>query len=173
MPVGRRAPRAPLEIVDAEADKEFERVARACGYDPQNRWVGEYAAYTWATLGPILEHVMHYVPGPRVLEFGCNMGAAAISAAKLSNRVTAIDIDPKLVDIARANARRYGLSERIEFRHVADTTHLPFENEAFDLVICSSVLEYIEPGLLGRIQHEIARVTARGGVILVTATSNR
>jgi SAM-dependent methyltransferase len=160
-------------IVDRRAHLEFENAARACGYDPSNRWVGGYVDYQWQKI----RHLLVELPGDpaqtRIMEFGCNFGAGAVTAAMLGMRVTALDVDADLVRIARLNAERYGVADRIEFRHVHDTRTLPFEAEAFDLVICCSVLEYVDANALAGVQREIDRVTADGGIILVTATSNR
>ena len=160
-------------IVDYRAHAEFEELARSYGYDPANRWVGGYFEYQWRTLRHILRELPLDGAQTRVLEFGCSVGAGALTAAKLGMQVTALDIDSTLLEIAFLNACRYGLADRIVFRHVPDTRNLPFENESFDLVICCSVLEYVTPRLLAAVQREIDRVTAINGIILVTATSNR
>jgi len=118
----------------------------------------------------------------RVLEFGCNVGASAIVLAWLGARVQAVDIAKSMVDLAEANARRYGETSgdgiaigegRAAFAHVADSRALPFPDACFDLVTCNSVLEYVHPDQLRAIQQEIDRVVAPGGLILVTGTSSR
>ena len=160
-------------IVDSQAHVEFENMARASGYDPANEWVGGYVNHQWRSLKHVLKEIVLDPAHERVLEFGCNFGAAAVTAAMLGIRVTAIDIDANLVQMARLNAQRYGVSDLIEFRHVRDTRALPFESGAFDLIICCSVLEYVDAHLLASVQREIDRVTADGGIILITGTSNR
>lgn len=54
-------------------------------------------------------------PG-RVLEAGCGVGAVALCLAhRLAGaHVTGVEIDPALCDLARQNAARNGLSERVE-----------------------------------------------------------
>jgi 2-polyprenyl-3-methyl-5-hydroxy-6-metoxy-1,4-benzoquinol methylase len=55
----------------------------------------------------------------RVLEVGCGIGTDTISFARAGARVTAVDLSPKSLDIAKHRAEVYGLSDRIEF-HLAN-----------------------------------------------------
>lgn len=47
-------------------------------------------------------------PGMRVLEIGCGSGVVSIHAALEGARVTAVDINPKAVELTRTNAKRMG-----------------------------------------------------------------
>lgn len=164
----RKAP----SVVSRALHDAFEHHARRMGLDPANRWIGGYVDYEWQHLRHIVETLPVRPAGTHVLEFGCNVGASAILFATLGARVTAIDIAPDVVELARLNAHRYGLDD-IDFRHVADTRRLPFDDGSFQMVSCNSVLEYIPPAMLPAVQREIDRVLAPGGTILVTGTSNR
>jgi release factor glutamine methyltransferase len=55
--------------------------------------------------------------GDRVLDMGTGSGVNAILAASRSTDVLAVDINPRAVEAARHNARRNGVSDRIEVRH--------------------------------------------------------
>jgi release factor glutamine methyltransferase len=55
-------------------------------------------------------------PSDRVLDMGTGSGIGAILAASQSSDVVAVDINPKAVAAAAANAARNGLAERIRFR---------------------------------------------------------
>lgn len=159
-------------IVSGALHDAFERKARGMGLDPANRWIGGYVDYEWQHLRHIIQTLPVRLDDTHVLEFGCNVGASAILFATLGARVTAIDIAPDVVDLARLNARRYG-QDAIDFRHVGDTRRLPFADGTFQMVSCNSVLEYVPPAMLPAVQREIDRVLAPGGTILVTGTSNR
>lgn len=67
----------------------------------------------------------------------------------------------------------YGHDSRIEFLHVVDTTALPFRDNSFELVDCSSVLEYVPHEALPAILRELDRVLVDGGFLFVSGTSNR
>jgi len=55
-------------------------------------------------------------PGHRVLDLGSGSGILAIAAAKLgAARATGIDLDPEAEPIARANAERNGVADRVRF----------------------------------------------------------
>jgi release factor glutamine methyltransferase len=63
-------------------------------------------------------------PGDRVLDMGTGSGISAILASRHSTNVLAVDINPKAVAAARANAIRNGVGERIKFK----------ESDIFDAV---------------------------------------
>lgn len=160
-------------IVDKDAHKHFCKLAKKSGLDPDDLWVGRYVDYEWEHCRHVFEHTCSTLNGLRALEFGCNYGATSIVLAALGAKVTAIDINKNYIDLAKLNAERYGLSEKISFIHVADTTQLPFDNEIFDLVSCNSVLEYVPRNILNNVQQEINRVLKHSGLIVITGTSNR
>jgi SAM-dependent methyltransferase len=160
-------------IVDQDADRVFRDLARKRGLDPDARFVGGYVEWEWAHARHVFDGLVAPVRGREVLELGCNLGATAIVLAALGAVVTAVDVDAGLVEIARANAARYGLGEIIQFVHVPDTTRLPFGEGRFDWVSCNSVLEYVAPETLAAVLGEIDRVLGRGGIAAVIGTSNR
>lgn len=54
-------------------------------------------------------------PGRHVLDAFCGAGGSAIGFARAGKRVTAIEIDPARLQMARANAELFGVAHRIEF----------------------------------------------------------
>ena len=100
-------------------------------------------------------------PDDRVLDVGCGAGATAIYlAGEISCQVMAVDLRESMLALTRQRAERSGLLDRIEMRQ-ANATQLPFEAESFDVVICESVLTFLEdkPQAI----HEFARVVVKGG----------
>ena len=141
---------APPAIVDPDADQRFRDLATRLCLDPDARYVGGYVGWEWAHARHVFDGLVAPVRGEPVLEVGCNVGATAIVLAALGAEVTAVDPDARYLELARANAARHGVEERIAFVHVADTTRMPFERGRFDWVTCNSVLEYVAPSARSR-----------------------
>ena len=81
-------------------------------------------------------------PTDRVLDMGTGSGVNAILAAGTSTRVLAVDVNPKALDAARANAVRNGVADRIEVRHsdVFDAVE-----GAFDLIVFDPPFRWFTP----------------------------
>lgn len=95
----------------------------------------------------------------RFLEIGTGSGAVAVTLATRGSAGTATDVSPRALEIARANARRHGVEDRIEFVE-ADL----FAEGDFDLVItnppyvATAELETLQP----EVRHE-PRLALDGG----------
>ncbi len=160
-------------IVDADADRRFRALAADQRLDADARYVGGYVDWEWRHSRHVFDGLIEPVGGRAVLELGCNIGATAIVLAALGARVTAVDPEPRYIELARANAERHGLGERITFIHVPDTRRLPFEAGEFDWVSCNSVLEYIPDEALDDVLRSADRALRRGGLLAILGTTNR
>lgn len=101
----------------------------------------------------------------RVLDIGCGLGGGAlVMAGELGARVTGLDIEPALVERARAYAAEAGLAARVDFRAVAPGP-LPLPDASHELVYSSGVFLQIadKEGLFA----ECFRVLAPGGRLVV------
>ncbi len=111
----------------------------------------------------------HIPAGATALDNGCGDGTLAIMLAKRGVIVTACDISEANITKARRHAEEAGAETAIRFL-VADAENLPFENNSFDWVVSSHVLEHLpsfEKGLA-----EIRRVTKRSAVIALPTCLN-
>jgi ubiquinone/menaquinone biosynthesis C-methylase UbiE len=100
--------------------------------------------------------------GQKVLDLACGSGNTAIAAARRRARVTASDIVPELVEVARARAAAEGL-DGIEY-HIGDASPtIPFRDGTFDIVLSSFGASFF-PDHQGVID-ELLRVTRPGGTI--------
>ena len=158
---------------DMQADQRFRKAANAAGLNPDSRWVGGYVDYQWTHSRHVFEALPISISGAKVLEFGCNFGASSIVLATIGAEVTGVDVNPSFIEVAKCNAARYGLEEKITFLHLDDTSAMPFADESFDLISCISVLEYVPSEVRARVQLEIDRVLKLGGMIFVGGTSSR
>jgi ubiquinone/menaquinone biosynthesis C-methylase UbiE len=76
--------------------------------------------------------------------------------------VVDVDISEKMIEWAQQRANQEGVEDRVEFR-TADVLDLPFAADRFDVVICESVLAFIEdkPQAI----RELVRVAKPGGYV--------
>jgi SAM-dependent methyltransferase len=96
-----------------------------------------------------------------VLDLGWGVGGCSrVIAATCGCQVTAIDLTPEFVEVARELTRRCGMTDRIEFRQ-ADALDLPFAEGTFDHVWCHNVTMNIQDKR--KLASEVARVLKRGG----------
>lgn len=162
-----------LPTVIPHEDEAFRRIAADMGVNVDDPWVGGYVEYEWEHGRHIFETLGMPLAGAEVLEFGCNVGASAVVLGALGARVTALDVNEEIVQLARANVARYQLADTVRLLHTPDSSNLPFNDGAFDLVCCNSVLEYVPCAELPAVMAEIDRLLKPGAIILVTGTSSR
>lgn len=81
----------------------------------------------------------------KVLDIGTGPGWNSIGLAKKHPewQITAIDLSPDMIAIAKKNAEQAGVSDQINFL-VGDATNLPFEDNEFGLVISHFMLHHID-----------------------------
>lgn len=97
------------------------------------------------------------------LDMGTGSGILALAAAKLGYRpVAAFDFDPDAVRIARANARRNRVADRIKFTR-EDLTRLPARAERRCEVVCANLTADL---LVGQLRRIAARVAPAGWLVL-------
>jgi release factor glutamine methyltransferase len=74
--------------------------------------------------------------GPRILDIGTGSGNLALALAKNlpGARVTATDITTEALEVARRNAERHGVAERVRFLH-GDLYDAVPAGETFDLIV--------------------------------------
>jgi len=100
-----------------------------------------------------------------VLEIGCGTGIITFGVADYVDRITAVDVSPKMIKVAEEKANNYNC-DNIIF-DVQDGCNLPYQDESFDIVLMFNLLHFLkEPALQIR---ESYRVLKRGG-FLITAT---
>ncbi len=99
--------------------------------------------------------------GQRVLDLGCAGGFMAEALGSKGAVVTGIDPAAQAIDAARARAEQIGQSIRYD---VGIGEDLPYDSDAFDVVVCVDVLEHVKD--LQQVLNEVARVLRPGGLFL-------
>jgi SAM-dependent methyltransferase len=110
-----------------------------------------------------LHHLLRLVAfdgyrGRSVLEVGCGAAIDLARFARGGAEATGVDLSPAAIELARANFSQQGLHGRFE---VADGEHLPFPDNAFDLVYAHGVVQYTADPR--RLVDECHRVLKPGG----------
>ncbi len=119
-------------------------------------------------LGPVLfEHFGHDTArriaerSPRdVLEIAAGTGIVTRHLRNLlpkDTRLTAIDISDSMMDLARS---KFLPSEQITFQN-ADATALPFDDEAFDAVVCQFGIMFFDPETAFRETYRVLKRNSR------------
>ncbi len=106
-------------------------------------------------------------PGHAVLDVACGTGVVAREAAdrlRGDGRVVGLDVNEAMLVVARR------VRSDIEWIQ-ADAAALPFDDRAFDVVLCQAALMFFrDPGLALR---EMARVVQPGGTVAVQVWASR
>jgi SAM-dependent methyltransferase len=108
---------------------------------------------------PFLLRHADLAEGADVLDVACGTGVAGRAARELvgaDGRVRGVDVNPAMIEVARECA------PDIEWT-VGDVTHLPYEEDSFDAVLCQSALFFFpDPATACQ---EMARVLRPGGML--------
>ena len=107
----------------------------------------------------------YFRPEMEVLEFGCGTGSTAIAHAPYVKHIHAIDISPKMIQIAQAKARANKVSN-ITFE-VSMIEDLDLPDHSFDVALGLSILHLLED--MDAAIAKVSRVLKPGG-IFVTST---
>lgn len=103
------------------------------------------------------------VKGKKLLDAGCGTGWFSSRAVEHGAVVTSLDVGENLLNEVKKKCR----STRV----VGDVTALKFEDNSFDIIVSSDVIEHTpDPA---KAISEMARVLKKGGVLALTVPNNR
>jgi SAM-dependent methyltransferase len=102
-----------------------------------------------------------------VLDVGCGTGGLTIAIGETFKDASITGVDAVPITIEAARVRAAGYHTRATFAVLPPDTAFPFPDRAFDLVTCTSVIEFItDPAARRRFARELARVSRQ--YILIT-----
>lgn len=102
----------------------------------------------WQWNEPSLRNITHLIlrfirkAGGRALDVGCGTGRVSFALSEKGYEVNGVDIEKRVIDIARRIAENRPRSPRFEILDFSDPETV--QPEFFDLVVCSEVLEHCE-----------------------------
>ena len=153
-------------------------------HDPQRTadFFDEYAELEWTrfedertpstSLDVHLEYLRRYVSaGHRALDVGAGPGRFTIELARLGATIVVADISPRQLEFNREKVAEAGLEAAVADRVLADVVELPFEEASFDAAVCYGGPISYAVDRAGDAVSELARVTRRGGHVLVSVMS--
>ncbi len=119
------------------------------------------ALVQWRYEAPLLERLGGRTEGLRVLEVGCGRGVGTEILLRRfgAAHVTAFDLDPDMVRQARRRLAAYPAARLALY--VADSTHIPAPDEAFDAVFDFGIVHHVPDWLTAL--AEVRRVLRPGG----------
>lgn len=141
-----------------EAAKFWNKAARKYAASK----IGDPEAYAHK----LAQTAQYYSADSALLEFGCGTGSTALHHAPHVASITAIDISPEMIAIAKEKQAAAGITN-IDFR-VGDLDAIPRELGQYDMVMAHSILHLIEDpkGAIARF-HQVLKP----GGYLVSSTA--
>ncbi len=121
---------------------------------PERRWWNAY----WAMYEYLVNADLN---GKKVLVVGCGFGDDALRLAKMGADVSAFDLSPDSLKIARALASREQLN--IAFDEMP-AEKMMYEDDAFDIILCRDILHHVD---IPSTVKEIVRVAKSNAILVV------
>lgn len=144
-------------------DANVDHLPTREGYD---RWAAVYDDEDNPLIALEEEHLpplLGDVRGLRVVDLGCGTGRQTARLAAVGADVVGVDFSEAML----ARARQRPGAEGVRFMAHDLTATLPFDDGAFDCVVCCLVLEHIER--LGPFFSQCRRICAPGGRLVMSA----
>lgn len=152
---GTDAPEGLAQSADRDRVNDYDGFAEAYSAETENNLVNAYYER------PAMLALAEGVAGRRILDAGCGSGSLSAALRDRGAVVTGIDASAGMLALAR---RRLGDDVAL---HVVDLSdRLPFNDGAFDDVVASLVLHYLEDW--GPTLAELRRVLRPGGRLIAS-----
>jgi SAM-dependent methyltransferase len=103
------------------------------------------------------------------LDFGCGVGRLTQALAPHFDRVVGVDVSPAMLELAERLNQFPGKASYV--CSTGSSLHA-FEDDAFDLVVTSIVLQHVEPEIALVYLHEFFRVLSPAGIVVFQLPSH-
>ncbi len=134
----------------------------------------ECADYLEVPLTRFVRRFLSETEGRAVLDIGSGVGASSVILARMGMRVTAVECDRALHDVAVRRVQEWGLASKIQQECIVKTAEgLPYKDETFDVVMLSAVMEHVDPQERPQLLQEAWRVLKKQGCLFIHDTPNR
>ena len=114
--------------------------------------------------------------GDKVLEVGFGTGQILLEIARKvgeTGKVYGIEISPKMLGKSMKRVKKYGLSNRVNLR-IGDARKLPYDDDTFDVLFNSYMLDLIDTPEIPQLLSEFLRVLKPNGrLVLVNMSKNK
>ncbi len=107
-------------------------------------------------------------PGMHILDAGCGRGETVLACARAGAKVAGIDYSEAAVHLTGEALAEYPESDVRQ----GDVTALPWDDNTFDRIQFSDVIEHLDPAQTVPALAEFRRVLAPGGFLLVHTAPN-
>jgi 2-polyprenyl-3-methyl-5-hydroxy-6-metoxy-1,4-benzoquinol methylase len=110
----------------------------------------------------------------RILDFGCGAGASGVILTRMfpAASIVGIDLDPRLISLAKARADYYGL-QNLTFHCSPSGKELPDVLGTFDVIVLSAVFEHLLPDERTIVLRQIWSHLNPGGILFINQTPYR
>jgi SAM-dependent methyltransferase len=125
-------------------------------------WASNYDAGTNPLIvaeEPVVHGLIDRIPAGRALDAACGTGSHTQYLRSRGHQVTAVDLTPEMLAMARAKAPDTGFC-------LGSLASLPFVTASFDLAVCSLALDHAP--VLDAPIRELARVVRPGGAAIIS-----
>lgn len=109
----------------------------------------------------------HIKKGDSVLDIGCGTGALSLRATRIGAKVTGIDVNPQMLEIAKRRAKDLGLGKRVEFSEMG-VAELGSEKGKYDVIMSGLCFSELTDDELNFAVREAKRLLVPKGLLLVS-----
>ena len=151
-------------LIQILSEQTLHEVDAVEGY---TRWAETYDLEVnplMAAESPRAQAIFNEVPMRTAIDVGAGTGRHTMVLARRGVAVTAVDLSPEMLAVAREKAARAGFE--IDFRIGSLDDRLPADDDQFDFLVCALTISHIPD-----IEHavrECARVVRTRGSILIS-----